>query len=484
MHDNEKIIQSLISSKKITGLSCFSKDIKPGYLFAAFNGYSKNGDEFINEAINFGAIAILKYGESGKSEIINGILFFYDENPRKFFAKICSIFFEKIPNHISAVTGTNGKTSVVNFANQIMWKLGIKSASIGTLGVIKEKFSPKESLTTPDTVTLYHELEELKKDGIDHVFIEASSQGLHQYRIDYLPIQTGLLTNLKSDHLDYHKTMFDYYQAKMRLFKEIVQRNIIVHNDYINTMMMQEIHDKNIIDYGENGKYINAKIIEKEGDFNKIMIKFLNNTFITKTKIIGTFQIENLLAAITLCYYQGADIEKIIDVIPEIEQIKGRLEKIASFNHADIIIDYAHNPDGMENLLKSLKQFNKSRLVTVFGCGGNRDKTKRSVMGEIAAKYSDLVIITDDNPRDESPEKIRKDILSGIKKEFLKHVLEIPGRYEAIKQALSILSPNDILVITGKGIEDYQIFQNNQKEHFNDEETVLKIIQELSQQRN
>lgn len=480
MNSALSVISSLINSGKILGVTCDSRKVSNGYLFAAFNGYKTNGEDFIDDAISKGAVAVVKFGEDDAYEVKNNIVFAYSSCPRKFFAKICSLFFKDIPQRISAVTGTNGKTSIVNLANQILWLIGRKSAAIGTLGVMKDKFNVTESLTTPDTVSIYETLQKLKKEGIEDVFMEASSQGLHQNRIDYLPIQNAVLTNIKSDHMDYHKTMFDYFSAKMHLFKDIVQRNIIVHNEYENVMKIPEVSDKTVIDYGANGRYINISIIEKDEKGTKVFIRFLNNTFIAHTKIDNMIQLENLLAAITLAYYHGCSIEDIEKVIPDVDPIKGRMEKVGVYNGGSIIIDYAHNADGLQNVLKCLSEENHNKLIVVFGCGGNRDSGKRKDMGEIASLYSDIVIITDDNPRDENPEKIRKEILNGTKSRNDLIIKNIGDRYEAIKTAISMLGTNDILLIAGKGLEEFQILANNQKVKYSDYDSVKKAIEEIS----
>lgn len=463
-------IKELIVSGEIGGLSTNSNDVGNGFLFAAIKGLKFNGEDFIGYAIKNGAKFILKSGDNENIYPKNNITYIEHPNPRKYLSFICSLYYHELPKNISTVTGTNGKTSIVNFANQILWNLNIRSASLGTLGIIKNNTKPLESMTTLPPIELRKQLTTLKKEDIDNVFLESSSQGLDQFRTDYINFKSACITNIKSDHLDYHKTRSDYIKAKMRLFSDIVHDNYIIHSSSLQFFSSKTLEGKKVYVYGYKNQNnfssnINRASIEfientnSKEPYMNIKITIDGKTFFTKTLIHVIFQLENLLAAILMTSFHIDDLEKIINTIPHIKNIPGRCDFVKSVNGGKIFIDFAHNPDGLRTVLSSLSIYNRN-IITIFGCGGERDTTKRPEMARIAEEFSSYVIVTDDNPRNENAEIIRSEILKGFSKNF-NNILEVSDRKTAILTGISMLDENSILLIAGKGIEEYQIIENN-----------------------
>lgn len=463
-------IKELIVGGKIAGVSTNSNDIGNGSLFAAIKGLKFHGEDFIDSAIKNGAKFILKSGNYENIYTKNGITYLEHPNPRKYLSFICSLYYKELPQNISTVTGTNGKTSVVNFANQILWNLNVRSASLGTLGIIKNNIKPFESMTTLPPIELRQQLTTLKKEDIDNVFLESSSQGLDQFRTDYINFKSACITNIKSDHLDYHKTRSDYIHAKMRLFSDIVHDNYIIHSSSLQFFSNKTLEGKKVYVYGYKNQNnfsssINCASIEfidttnSKEPYMDIKITIDGKTFFTKTLIHVIFQLENLLAAILMTAFHIDDLEKIINAIPHIKNIPGRCDFVKSENGGKIFIDFAHNQDGLRTVLSSLSIYNKN-IITIFGCGGERDPTKRPEMAKIAEEFSSYVIITNDNPRHENAGIIRSQILKGFSKNF-NNILEISDRKTAILTGMSMLNENSILLIAGKGIEEYQIIGNN-----------------------
>ena len=464
-------IKELIVSNRIAGLSTNDNDVGNGFLFAAIKGLKFNGEDFIGSAIKNGAKFILKSGNNENIYTENGITYVEHPNPRKYLSFICSMYYKELPKNISTVTGTNGKTSIVNFANQILWNLNIRSASLGTFGIIKNNTNPFESMTTPPPIELRKQLTALKKENIDNVFLESSSQGLDQFRTDYIDFKSACITNINSDHLDYHKTRSDYINAKMRLFTDIVHDNYIIHSSSLQFFSNKMLEGKKVYVYGyknknnfsSNIKYASIEFIIENANskepYMDIKITIDGKTFFTKTLIHVIFQLENLLAAILMTSFHIDGLEKIINTIPHINNIPGRCDFVKSVNGGKIFIDFAHNPDGLRTVLSSLSIYNK-KIITIFGCGGERDTTKRPEMARIAEEFSSYVIVTDDNPRNEDSEIIRSEILKGFSKNF-NNILEISDRKTAILAGMSMLTENSILLIAGKGVEEYQIIGSN-----------------------
>ncbi len=450
-----------------------SRKATSGSMFFAINGNASNGNKFIQDAIANGAKFIISHGARFSAEKHDDVVFISVANPRKELARICSIFWPTNFNHIIVVTGTNGKSSTVDIVRQIWINSGINSASIGTLGIITKNSETRGSLTSPGAVALHHIFDDLKKEKIKNVAMEASSHGLDQYRVDDIKFSVCAFTNFTQDHLDYHKTFENYWRAKERLFSELYGGFFIVNSDDIMSAKIKKIAcEKNIkcISYGKSSDQIKLISVREIDQYQKVKISFFGRKIEFDLSLAGDFQVYNSLCAMGICYVTGIPIESICDSLKDLNPINGRLELVGQFNGANIYVDYAHTPDALKNAILSLRKHAKNRLIVVFGCGGDRDKDKRYLMGKIAKGFADVVIITNDNPRNEDPSEIRKMILEGCP-----DAKEINDRKEALKLAIHQLQPGDILLVAGKGHEDYQILASR-KVHFSDKEIILDEI--------
>ena len=424
---------------KITGLTANSKKIKKGFIFFAIRGNKENGEKFIYEAVRKGASVIIC---SKKCKYVNDRLtVIKTSNIRKFLSEISSRFYKIKPKRIIAVTGTNGKTSVADLFYQILNLNNVSVASIGTLGVKYKKKLIKSNLTSPDTISLHQILQKLKKNRIDNVIIEASSHGLHQKRLDHLNLEAGIFTNFSQDHLDYHMTMKSYFNSKMLLFKKILpKRKTIITDRFIKEFSIL----KNV------SKKKKCHLV----DVNLIRAKIdpvLNSKF-------NEFQLKNLSMAIAAAKLCNITENKILKVLPQIKDINGRLELTRTFtNNIKVFIDFAHTPDALKKSLQFLRDKYNKKITLVFGCGGDRDFKKRAIMAKIASVNCNNIYVTDDNPRNESPEKIRKDIIRNIKNS---NYFNIGNRSKAIKQAILNADPNEVILVAGKGHEEEQIYKN------------------------
>lgn len=451
-------------AKRISGISNDSRKIEPGFAFVAIKGEVFDGHNFIDIALEKGASFIIY--ESDITQ--NGKNFFRVENSRKAFSLLASHFYNKQPENIIAITGTNGKTSIVSFFEQILTNLGLKSASIGTIGI--KGFKAETSLTTPDPVTLYKLLRDASSNKIKYLALEASSHGLKQNRLDGVHLKAAGFSNFTQDHLDYHGSFENYFKAKMILFTEILQKGYAILNaDIPEYEKIREICIKkghSIISYGRKGEQIKLFDINNNLQSQIFTYQIDNTKYKTEVNLVGEFQIYNILCAIGFALSVGVKADEIVKTLPKLEYVNGRMEKL-NIKNKDVYVDYAHSPDALEKALKSLRPYVKSRLIVLFGCGGNRDKEKRPVMGKIAKDNADLVIITDDNPRNEKPNLIRAEIFKACP-----GAIEINERQNGIEYALSEMQKGDVLLIAGKGHEDYQII-GDKKMPFSD-----KIIAE------
>lgn len=442
-------------------------------MFFAIEGNASNGNIFIQDAIKNGARFVISYGNKFSVEKRDDVVFISVKNPRKELARVCSVLWPAEFDHIIAVTGTNGKSSTVDIVRQIWINSGINAASIGTLGIITKNSEIKGSLTSPGAVTLHHIFDDLKKKKIKNIAMEASSHGLDQHRIDSIRFSVCAFTNFTQDHLDYHKTFENYWLAKERLFSELGGDFFVVNSDDVMSEKIEKIaHKKNIkcISYGKKSDKIKLISVREIDQYQKVKISFFGREIEFDLSLAGDFQVYNSLCAIGICYATGISIESICDSLKKLLPINGRLELVGQYNGANIYIDYAHTPDALKNAILSLRKHAKNKLIVVFGCGGDRDKDKRHLMGKIAKEFADVVIVTDDNPRNENPDKIRKMILKGCP-----NAKEIEDRKESIKFAINQLQQGDILLVAGKGHEDYQILANK-RVHFSDKEIILDEI--------
>ena len=424
---------------KIKGLAIDSRDVKKGFIFFAIKGNKLNGENYINKAIQNGAILII-CAESCKfyNPEINIIK---TKKIRNYVSEIASKFYKLKPKNIIVVTGTNGKTSVAEFFYQLLDTNNIPVASIGTLGIKYKKKIIKTNLTSPDIITLHRNLHNLKKNKVDNVIIEASSHGLDQNRLDHLNFKAGIFTNFSQDHLDYHKTMKAYLNAKLILFSKLLPKRSYV------------ITDKSIKEYS------NLKKISKKRKLRILDIgKKLSHIQKIKNSLIGSFQKKNLSMAALAAKVCSLDNTKINGAIKKIKNVDGRLELIKEYsNNIKIFIDYAHTPDALNEVIKSIKENFNSNISLVFGCGGERDFKKRRLMAKIAKSFCKKIYVTDDNPRKENPKKIRKEIIQHLTGT---NYHDIGNRTKAIKKAILNAEPNEIILIAGKGHENYQDYGN------------------------
>ena len=424
---------------KITGLEIDSKKVKKGNIFFAIKGNKINGEKYINEAIKKGAAAIVC---SKKCKYKNKSLpVIKTSDIRNILSKISSKFYKLKPKNIIAVTGTNGKTSVADLFYQILSFNKIPVASIGTLGVKFKKKIIKTNLTSPDTILLHKSLEMIKKKNIENVIIETSSHGLHQKRINHLNLKAGIFTNFSQDHLDYHKTMHFYLKSKLYLFSKILSKKKTVISD-------SSIKEFSIL-----------KKISKKKQLNLIDIKDTKEKFYkVKNLNLNSFQKKNLAMAIAAAKLCKVKEKKILNSLKKIKDVNGRLELVRNFpNNIKIYVDFAHTPDALLKTLNELKNTHGENISLVFGCGGDRDFKKRPLMAKIASDNCNKIYVTDDNPRNESPEKIRKQIANKIKN---KNCYNIGNRKAAIKTSILNADSNEIILVAGKGHEDEQIYKN------------------------
>ena len=473
-HLNKKYYKTYFS-----GLAFNSKQVKKDDIFFAIEGTKFDGNKYIFDAINKGAKIVI----SKKKIKLNNkkFIFLKNNNPRKLLAELSFKLIKKRPKNLVAVTGTNGKSSVSDFYYQILNSNKKKTASIGTIGIQlnnKKKFVEN---TTLDPIKLRETINSLIKNKINNVILEASSHGLKQNRLDGLLFDVGIFTNLSHDHLDYHKNFTDYLNSKLYLFNNLIKKRGVV------------ITDPSIPQFKKIKKIANKKklklltIYYPNTDLELISHKYENDNQIIKIKernkrkivrlnlnLIGKIQIKNVLMAILAAIRSGLDINSITNSISKIKATEGRLEKIGNLkNNSKVILDYAHTPDALKTVLTNIKdQFPSAKIRLVFGCGGERDKSKRAKMGKIAFKFADMIYLTDDNPRNENPRKIRNEIRKGIGDKFIK---EIPNRKKAIENCINDLCSGDIAIIAGKGHEKTQNYKGKNF-LFSDRKEILNSI--------
>ena len=480
----------LIDEIEIFDIAINSKTILANSVFFGLIGLNNDGANFVPDVVNIGVkVVVIDY--KSKFDYQN----FLQKNPQiiliisnnfELLVNFLKTFYQPLPTNIYAITGTNGKTSSVEFVRQILEFLGKKSASIGTLGIncddeIKSQIQIS-NLTTPDIVSLYKSLFLLKKYQIDDVAIEVSSIGLQQKRVAGLDITVGAFTNFTQDHLDYHGDMQSYFACKMLLFSDVLKSNnyAILNSDIEEFSFIEEVSKKNnlqIISYGFKAKNLILKKIEQQ----RVVFSYQNNIYEFDFLLSGDFQVLNILCALACVLAKNKldkeQIEKLLKNFKNLKSSLGRMQKVVELkNKAQIFIDFAHSPDALENILKLARKLTSARICILFGCGGDRDQKKRPLMAEIACRLSDLVIVTDDNPRTEDPAMIRKQIISKCN---LSKTIEIADRKEAITKAIQLLQDNDILILAGKGHEKYQIIGSN-KIDFDEEKIVKNAIAKLS----
>ena len=439
----------------IVGISSDSRRVAPGFLFAALKGSKDDGSRYVKDAIVRGAAAVVV--ARGAAPAGSGVPVIEVDDPRLALAQLAALFHGRQPATMVAVTGTSGKTSVASFTRQIWARAGLAAASIGTTGVTAPGRVEYGSLTTPDPVALHALLAELCDAGVTHAAMEASSHGLDQRRLDGVRLSAGAFTNLGHDHLDYHPTLEKYHAAKMRLFDALLPAGapaVIFSDDEWSapTIAVAEKAGLDVRTVGRKGDFLQLKRVEHERYRQRAEIVADGRIHEVEVPLAGDFQLSNALVAAGLAISTGLSPEAALAALKHLEGASGRLELVGTApNGAPAYVDYAHKPEALENVLSSVRPFTTGRVVVVFGCGGDRDRLKRPVMGEIASRLADVVIVTDDNPRSEEPASIRAAILAATR-----GAIEIGDRRQAIRHAVGLLQPGDTLIVAGKGHEEGQ----------------------------
>lgn len=441
---------------EVSGIAIDSRTVAPGDLFVALPGSVVDGAKFIPAAIEKGAVAVLTDTVADIDANTN-IAVIRSSNPRKHLAVIAARFYTPQPEKVFAVTGTSGKTSVADFTRQLLIHGDKSAASIGTIGIVTRDRSEYGALTTPDVVTLHKTLQSLAHQGIDHLVMEASSHGLDQYRLHGVRLSAAAFTNLGRDHLDYHPDMQAYFEAKMRLFREVLpERGVAVIN--VDDAHAGEViriarqRGQEIIDVGRAAKRIRLVTVARDGFAQTLSIEIDGRGYEVRLPLVGDYQVSNALVASGLALAAQIESDQIVAGLATLRGVPGRLEIVCEHNGALLVVDYAHKPEALTAALLACRPFATGRLIVVFGCGGDRDKGKRPIMGRIAHDGADIVIVTDDNPRTEPADVIRAQILNG-----LTGLQDIGDRREAIRHAVTIAEAGDVVLVAGKGHETGQI---------------------------
>jgi UDP-N-acetylmuramoyl-L-alanyl-D-glutamate--2,6-diaminopimelate ligase len=442
---------------EVTGFAIDHRKVERGSVFGAFKGAVFNGEDFVPDAVDRGAVAVVARPEASVERVPK----LADAQPRRLFAELAAKFYAPYPETIVAVTGTNGKTSTVEMTRQIWRMSGHRSASIGTLGVTTSDDQVKTGLTTPDIVTFLNNMAGLERMGISHVAYEASSHGLDQHRAEGVPLAAAAFTNFSRDHLDYHQTMDAYFEAKMRLFDELLEPGkpaVVWTDDPKSAEVIERARRRRhqLLTVGRKGETI--RLVEQTPTAlgQTLQLEHGGKSYRLALPLIGAYQASNVLTAAGLVLATGGEWDATFLAMQRVAPVRGRLERaVISRDGVPVYVDYAHTPDALEAAIAALRPHVEGRLITVFGAGGDRDQGKRPQMGEVATRTSDVVIVTDDNPRSEDPARIRSEIMAGAR-----GATEVAGRREAIAEAIRIARAGDIILLAGKGHETGQIVGN------------------------
>ena len=453
---SEAPVPASASEVMISGLTADSRQVAPGFVFSALSGTQVDGARFVPQAVEHGAVAILA-GEDAVFEAPQHVTVVRTRDPRRTLARLAARFYGAQPETTVAITGTSGKTSVVDFTRQIFSRLGHAAASLGTIGVVLPSGAEYGSLTTPDPVALHASLAQMSRDGVTHLAFEASSHGLEQRRLDGVELVAGAFTNLGHDHLDYHPSVEAYMAAKLRLFDTLLTPgdSAVINADGARSddvVAIARERGLQIMTTGQAGDTLRLKGARQDGFAQLLEIEHAGRTFEVHLPLIGIYQASNALLAAGLVLAVGEQVDAVIATLEGLKGVKGRLEVVGETSGAIAVVDYAHKPDALIAVLDALRPFASGRLICVVGCGGDRDQEKRPMMGRIASQKADMVIVTDDNPRTEDPAAIRAAILAAAP-----DAREIGDRAEAIATGVAELGPGDVLVVAGKGHEPGQI---------------------------
>ena len=473
-----KLIEGLadrnIPDREISSVTDNTKKVRKDCIFVCVKGGSFDGHDAAAEMLEKGAAVIVAERDLGlgNKQIIT-------DNSRKFYGELCAAWFDHPEKKLKiiGVTGTNGKTTISNVIKNIFMKNGIKTGLIGTICNEIGDETVHTDNTTPMAFDYMCLLDKMVKAGCKYAVMEVSSFGLVQHRIGPTHFDMGIFTNLTQDHLDYHKTMENYYQAKKMMFDECDYALINTDDEYGRRIFSEISCKKERYGISSEADYY-ADAIKIKSDGTSFWYCYNGKSQLVNMKMTGMFNVSNVTAAISVCLKAGLPIEDILNAVSEYNGVKGRCEIIPTGRDFTVICDYAHTPDAVENILKSVREYTEGRLICLFGCGGNRDAKKRPLMAKAAAKFADRLIITSDNPRDEIPEAIIDDILAGLKDSEIPFDVVV-DRTKAIHHSLKIAEKGDIIVLAGKGHEDYQVLPGNEHIHFDEREIVsegLKLI--------
>ena len=473
----EHVIDAAHGARIVAGVTADSRAVKSGYVFFAVPGARNDGLSFASAAVAAGATAIV--AERGADAFIAGAPVIVVADVRAALSKAAALFYPRQPATIVAVTGTSGKTSTVAFVRQIWARLGHAAAALGTTGVVKPSGATYGSLTTPDPVTLHKTLDELASEGVTHLAMEASSHGLDQRRLDGVRLAAAGFTNLSRDHLDYHASLDEYLAAKLRLFDPLMapgQTAVIDADSDVAERVIATCTARGlkVMSVGAKGEAITRQALRADADATQLELLHEGKTYNVRLPLAGDFMAANALVAAGLCIATGGAPAAVFAALESLDGAPGRLERVGERHGAPILVDYAHKPDALEKVLAALRPIATNRLIVVFGCGGDRDAGKRPIMGEIAVKGADIVIVTDDNPRSEEPALIRAAILAAAP-----GAREIGDRGRAIFEAVAMLEAGDVLIVAGKGHETGQIVGKTTLP-FSDHEAVRAALKEIN----
>lgn len=456
-----------------------SRKVELNDVFVAIRGTLSDGHDFIEKAVNQGAVAIVC--EEFPSKIVNGVTYVKVQNSNEALAHLANNFYDNPSSKLRlvGVTGTNGKTTIASLLYQMFKKAGYKVGLLSTVKIMVDETEYKATHTTPDSLTINHFLNEMVEVGCEFCFMEVSSHGIHQKRTEGLHFEGGIFTNLSHDHLDYHKTFAEYRDVKKSYFDNLPKTAFAITNvdDKNGSIMLQNTKAKKITYAIKSYADYKAQVLENQ--FTGLLLKINNNE--VWTKLIGSFNAYNLLAIYATAVELGIEQNEALRLLSELESVSGRFQYFISTGNITAIVDYAHTPDALENVLHTINDIRtkNEELITVVGCGGDRDKTKRPIMAQIASELSTKAIFTSDNPRTEDPQVIIEEMEKGVEAQNFKKTVSILDRKQAIKTACQLAQPNDIILIAGKGHETYQEI-NGVRHDFDD----LKIVKELLSQLN
>ena len=466
------------TSVEIHDIHFDSRRIEEKDVFVAIRGSVVDGHNFIEKAIKRGAVAIIC--ESIPENFASGITYIEVDNANKALAFMAANYYNNPSENLKliGVTGTNGKTTVATLLYSLFKKAGYKVGLLSTVKILVDDVEYKATHTTPDSLTINNYLAKMSTVGVEYCFMEVSSHGIHQYRTEGLRFEGGIFTNLSHDHLDYHKTFAEYRDVKKRFFDSLSEKAFALVNidDKNGLVMLQNTKARKFTYALKSYADYRAQILENQ--FSGLLLKV--NDVEVWTKLIGNFNAYNLLAIYATADLLGLDQQEVLRLLSELESVNGRFQYLISNESITAIVDYAHTPDALKNVLETINSIrtNNEELITVVGCGGDRDKTKRPKMGHIASELSTKVIFTSDNPRSEKPEAIIEDIEKGVEPQNFKKVLSITDRKQAIKTACQMAKPDDIILIAGKGHETYQEI-NGERFDFDDFKIVREFLMEL-----